>query len=500
VRLSVAVTTLAAAATVAGTAAADGGYYGGALGARAAGRAGAFTARADDPTAVHYNPAGLATIGGTMIMVGNRVSYNGSSYTRAPTLDWGAVPPDGMPPTVAFSKVSNQTPWQAAEPLLLAASNLGLRDFGFAAGFFAAPGASRVNFPSPASISDPPGGAGQRYMMLGREAIILNFTAGAAWKFRDVFGVGAALQAISVPRLDYSLMVDGTAMQQNVNPVQSPLDMVASTSGSDWFTFNAIVGLWVRPVPFLQFGAAGQVVPNSITTNSTLRVTPLDPSLGQANLTRGGIPANDVSVVLPLPLSARVGARYRGLAGTREVFDIELDVEYETWSRVNNFTVATRGLDAEILGTDPRPLGDIRVPKAWRDTIAVKLGGDVAVIPERLALRAGAFYETAVAPSSHANVDFAGGQMFGGTIGASYLVGAWELALGYQFRRQATVTVSEADGRVYQQVPATACPPPYTSTLCHPAFLNRPPPVVNGGTYNAEFHHLSLAAIYRFGR
>ena len=42
------------------TAAADGGYYGGALGARAAGRAGAFVARADDPTAVAYNPAGLA--------------------------------------------------------------------------------------------------------------------------------------------------------------------------------------------------------------------------------------------------------------------------------------------------------------------------------------------------------------------------------------------------------------------------------------------------------
>ena len=410
------------------------------------------------------------------------------------------MPPDGTPPTVAFSKVSNQTPWQAAEPLILAASNLGLRDFGFGAGVFARAGREPGELPVAGKHQRSARGAGQRYMMLGREAIILNYTVGAAWKFRDVFGIGAALQAISVPRLDYSLMVDATAMQQNVNPVQSPLDMVASTSGSDWFTFNAIVGLWVRPVPSLQFGAAGQVVPNSITTNSTLRVTPLDPSLGQANLTRGGIAANDVSVVLPLPLSARVGARYRGLAGTREVFDIELDVEYETWSRVNNFTVATRGLDAEILGTDPRPLGDIRVPKAWRDTIAVKLGGDVAVIPDRLALRAGAFYETAVAPSSNANVDFAGGQMFGGTVGASYLFGAWEVALGYQFRRQATVTVSEADGRVYQQVPATACPPPYTSTLCHPAFLNRPPPVVNAGTYNAEFHHLSLAAIYRFGR
>ena len=279
-RLSVAVTTLAAAATVAGTAAADGGYYGGALGARAAGRAGAFTARADDPTAVHYNPAGLATIGGTVIMVGNRFSYNGSSYTRAPTLDWGAVPPDGTPPTVTFAKVEQPDAVagrRAADPGGVEPGPARLR---LRAGVFAAPGASRVNFPSPASASDPPGAAGQRYMMLGREAIILNYTAAAAWKFRDLFGVGVALQAISVPRLDYSLMVDGTAMQQTVNPVQSPLDMVASTSGSDWFTFNAIVGAWVRPVPSLQFGAAGQVVPNSITTNGTLQVTPVDPSSG----------------------------------------------------------------------------------------------------------------------------------------------------------------------------------------------------------------------------
>jgi long-chain fatty acid transport protein len=503
VRRSIALTTLAGAVAVTGTAAADGGYYGGALGARAAGRAGAFTARADDPTAVHYNPAGLATIDGTMIMVGNRVSYNSLSYTRAPTLDWGAVDPNGVPPTVSFSKVSNRTPWQAAEPLVLAASNLGLRGFGFGAGVFAAPGASRVNFPSPASVDDPPGTAGQRYMMLGREAIILNYTLAAAWRFRDLFGVGVALQAISVPRLDYSLMVDGSTMQMTVNPVRSSLDMVASTSGSDWFTFNAIVGAWVRPIPSLQFGAAGQVVPNSITTNSTLQVTPLLEDDNPATppeivLLRDTGLANDVNVILPLPLSARVGARYRGLAGTREVFDIELDVEYETWSRVNDFAVATRGLQASFRGGDPIPLGDIRVPKTWRDTIAVKLGGDVAVIPDRLALRAGGFYETAVAPSSHANVDFAGGQMFGGTVGASYRVGALEIALGYQFRRQTTVSVAEADGRVYQQVPGSACPPPYTSTLCHPQFVGRPPPVVNAGTYNAAFHHLSLAAIYRF--
>ena len=494
-RLSVAVTTLAAAATVAGTAAADGGYYGGALGARAAGRAGAFTARADDPTAVHYNPAGLADISGTVIMVGNRFSHNGYSYTRAPTEDWGNAA-GGVPPVVTFSKVNNGTPWQAAEPLILAASNLGLRSFGFAAGAFASPGASRLNYPEGA-MGDPSDG-GQRYMMIGREAIILNYVASAAWKFRDVFGVGATLEWISVPRLNYSLMIDGSPFQQAANPVRSELDMVASTKGSDWFTFNAILGAWYRPVPSLQFGLAGQVVPNSIETNSTLTVTPVDTTMGQVATTRNDLPANDVSVILPLPLSVRAGARYRGLAGTRELFDVEVDVEYETWSRVNDFTVDTHGLIATFQNADAN-LGQIKIPKRWRDTVAVKLGGDVAVIPDRLVLRAGGFYETAVAPSSHANIDFAGGAMFGGTVGGSLAFGAWEVALAYQFRQQATVSVSEDAARVYQQVPASACVAPYTGAECNPNYLGQPSPAINAGTYNATFHHLALALLYRFG-
>ena len=489
-KISVALTTLAGAAAVAGTAAADGGYYGGALGARAAGRSGAFVARADDPTAIHYNPAGLADISGTMVMVGNRVSYNGYSFTRAPTADWGTVPPDATSaPTVTFDKVNNQKPWQGLEPLILVASNLGLRDFGFALGAFPTPGASNLDYPQ---------SGGQRYMMLSREAIILNVAGSAAWKYHDVFGVGATLEWITVPRLNYTLVIDSTPFQQAANPVSSPLDMVAQTQGSDPFTFNAIIGAWFRPVPYLQFGAAGQVVPAQIETNSTLKVTPVDPTMTEeVVLTRDGFPANNVNVILPLPLSARVGARYRGLAGTVERFDVELDVEYETWSRVNNFTVDTHDLNADFMGGNA-PLGQIKIAKAWRDTVAVKLGGDVAVIPGKLALRGGAFYETAVAPASHANIDFAGGAMFGGSVGGSLAFGRFELAFAYQLRHQQTVTVSEADARVYQQVPASACVAPYTSTSCHPQFIGQPSPVVNAGTYDATFHHLALALLLRF--
>ena len=133
-KLTVALTTLVGAAVLAGPARADGGYYGGAMGARAAGRSGAFVARADDPTAVTYNPAGIAKLDGLVIMLGNRVSNNGYAYTRAPTQDWGPTGSQGA--LVSFPQVENGTPWQAAEPSIAVASDLGLRDWGFALSLF----------------------------------------------------------------------------------------------------------------------------------------------------------------------------------------------------------------------------------------------------------------------------------------------------------------------------------------------------------------------------
>ena len=249
--------------------------------------------------------------------------------------------------------------------------------------------------------------------------------------------------------------------------------MVASTTGSDPFTFNAILGAWFRPVPFLQFGAAGQVVPASIETKSTLAVTPLDTTMGSVALTRNGLPADDVSVILPLPMTARVGARYRGLAGTREVFDVELDVEYETWSRVNEFTVDTHGLLGTFQNADV-DLGKIRVAKAWRDTVAVKLGGDVAVIPA--GWRCAPARSTRPPSRTRPRQRRLRGRLdVRRHVGSSLAFGRWEVAIAYQLRHQATVSVTEPDAKVYQQVPASACVSPYTAADgCNDHYVGQP--------------------------
>jgi len=494
----VALTALLGSAILVAPALADGGYFSGTLGARAAGRAGAFTAKADDLSAVIFNPAGLANLETTLIEVGNQISYNAYSFARAPTRDYGQA----GAPMVSFDKVSNGKPWQPFVPMAGVASKLGLRDWGFALAVYAPPGISQEAFPLGSGLGD-----GQRYMMIDRESIILNYVASAAWKYHELFGVGASAEWISVPTLNYSLVINGNPLSgaSNANPVSGYYDMVATTKGSSLFTFNAILGAWYRPVPSLMFGLSGQVVPATVVTHSTLSISPINTAdLGSSVLlTRNGVPANDVSLKFPLPMVGRAGARYRKLQGNRERFDIELDLEYVTWSRVKRFTIEANGLQANCMGSGCRGqyvnVDQINIEKHWRDTLGVKLGGDYAVMPGRLTLRAGGYYESAVADPAYANVDFPGGAQLGGAVGGSLFFWRLEVAVAYMLKVQPSVSVSEANARVYQQVPSGMCVAPYTDPLaCNPNYPGQPSPSINAGTYTASSHLVSLDVLYRF--
>ena len=332
-------------------------------------------------------------------------------------------------------------------------------------------------------------------MMVNREAIILNYAASAAWKFHDLFGVGVTLEWIAVPRLDYSLVINANPSPGAANPVSSMYDILAQTTRLGSVHLQRDRGRLVPPAPSLQFGLAGQVVPANIVTHSTLTLTAIDQAvevLDDITTARGAgaNSATDVTVKLPLPLLVRGGGRYRHLADGRELFDVELDVEYETWSRVNAFTVDSNGLVATA-GSQHVPIGTITVPKQWKDVLSVKLGGDFNLVPDRWTLRAGVYYETAAAPSAYANVDFPAGAQLGGALGASLLLHRWEVALTYQLRYQPSFTVAEADARVYQQTPGGACTAPSTDpNVCN----------VNAGTYAATSHLVSLAVIYRYGK
>jgi long-subunit fatty acid transport protein len=487
---------LFATATATTRARADG-YFSGTSGARAAGRGGAFTAKADDLSAVIHNPAGLARVSGTVVQGGNRFSHNSHTFTREATLDWGDVE-GGVPPYVEFSAVDNERPWQLLEPLIGAASSLGLQDWGFALSVHAPAGIGREEYPVD---------GGQRYMMVSREALILSYAASAAWNSGELFGVGASLQWLHLPSLRYQLVIDGTQFPGEVNPVASELDMLATIDGSDPFALNAVVGAWYRPVPYLELAVSGQIIPSALEAQSTLAVDPLSPSIDEeVVLRRDGERANDVVLSLPLPVTAQLGVRYRHLQGTRELFDVELDVGYASWSRVQRFAIEGDGLVANLLGQRV-DLGEIAIAKRWRDTFSVRVGGDYALLTPRPAsglapaviLRGGVFYESALAERGFAHVDFVSGTQLGGALGVSLFVLGVEVAVAHQYRHQPALRASEGEAGVFQQAPASQCEAPFSDTdACHPQYLGQPAPAINAGTYSAHSHATSLDLLYRF--
>ena len=337
-------------------------------------------------------------------------------------------------------------------------------------------------------------------MMVNRKALALNYTVTAAWSPNDKFGLGASFQWIDVSELQYSLVLDGNPLGGGAaHPVSSGLDMLATTEGADHFTPNAVLGAWVRLSTQFELGVAAQVVPAKIVTQSTLQVVPLGTGFTtDLTLTRNNRPADDVRLTIPLPLTARTGIRYVKRQDQEEQLDVELDLTYETWSRVDHFRLDGHNLVATLEYTSVE-VGIIDIEKQWRDTFSVHLGSDVVVAPDVLTLRGGVFFESAVAERPYMNVDFVSGPQLGGALGASVFAGPIELAAAYSYRLQPQVSLAENEARVYQQVPASTCEAPYTDPMnCDDHYLGQPAPAVNAGKYRAYSHIAALDVLVRF--
>jgi long-subunit fatty acid transport protein len=461
-----------------------GGFYVGVKGAQASGRGGAFTAKADDLSAVALNPAGLARIDGWFLHAGNRFSNNSYEFTRAPTPDYAQVA-EGMPaPVVSFSAVQNERPWQLLDPIIGLSSDFDTKNFTFALVSYAPAGVAAQEYPID---------GGQRYMMVKMEALMIHHTLNVAWSASDDLHLGASLQWIFVPQLDYQLVIDGNIFANVVNPVSSPTDIKASVEGSDTFTPNLVLGALYEASESIELGLAAQVLPADIETESTLALDLLAPGQPDPTLSRDSVATNDVSLKVPLPLSIRAGIRY-----VAESFDVELDVAYQTWSRAERFSLLGDGLEAVLSGQQV-PVDQIHVEKHWEDTIGVSLGGDVEVAPDLFTARAGLFYETAAAPPAYSNVDALVGESMGGALGASLHFGSLELVLSHEQRVFPEYAVTEAESGVFQQVPGSACVAPYTDpAFCRDEILGQPSVAANAGTYSAHVHATSLDVLYKF--
>ncbi|HET6611561.1 MAG TPA: outer membrane protein transport protein [Kofleriaceae bacterium] len=493
-------------------------------GAQAQARAGAFVAKADDPSAIAHNPAGFAKIPGTVIYLGSNFVNLSLDYHRSgvyePHQGGGeAYGYEGQ----AFSPVSDQSSpaigfagFQAI-PMIAVSSDLGMPELGLhiGAGVYAPHGyperdfARDYNFEEP-GVPPPP----QRYDVMNQKALAILPSLVVAYNILDNLQVGVrgswGLAQISAETYLWGV-------RNYVEDVA--YDGLFSIDVSDNFVPAFGAGVLYRPLPMLELGAAYNsamhidaigdgraTIGSGVSFDGAVMVEPIDDDHAQC-ATGGTIDALKTCVSLAIPQTATAGARWILSEGAGERADVEFDAKWENWSAddVSNDLVV---VDAKTIAGDLHPA---YVRHGFEDVWSFRLGGSYTtpIKDNDLTFRAGAAYDTATAPDDFQRLDKDGAARVTLGAGVSFATGRFRIDLGggavLEADRTATgcQTYDTADDKVLSCDGQNAIRPPEQHDSPDPlqpaneadAQLESP---FNSGTYSSHYLLFSLAVSAAF--
>jgi long-subunit fatty acid transport protein len=416
-----------------------------------------------------------------------------------------------------------------------------------------------------------------RYQLVRQEVTFaLAPTIGVGYRVLPILRVGAAFQWTA-------LGIESSVVQAQGAGTSPHNDMIATVRAHDYFVPAATFSIHATPIDpvdivfsFLwrdSFEGEGEAV---YETNPYTR-----------GLTEGGIahvnePIRFDRVHQPLPWAMTLGARYADRIAPRqrdaakegepasdplatERWDVELDVAWLLNARASVTTVTladtcerdaagnriqvgarSRGcqnlefrrrdasgeVTRDFLDVPPESFGDVSVNRYWKNQVAIRLGGSYNVIPSKLGINAGIYYESRGVYPDYASVDNLAFRRIGTGLGAVFRVGRFDLLAAYGHIFQETLEVmapphqnreqagsdpsSGFDKRIGQPCPLTdpTCTDPRpleeqnkptdpdgVAKFKQGSFIEQGTSqrrVVNAGRYSSSFDVISVGAIYRF--
>lgn len=273
------------------------------VGARAIGLGGAFTAVADDPTAVWHNPAGTAIWGDNVFYLGGELVFTQRSYT-----------PDAQSPLgqAGVSGKLTETTAPTFIPVIAASTRFGFGKsppsrFAFSIGAYDAYGGS-IRYDRAQLTA-----MGRVQGIDSTQILDFELTPTLAFQVSDALQLGAGL------RIGIN--------QFSVSDTESAF--AAKLAGANGVGIGAILGVMLRPHRLVQIGAVYR--------------TPLSASIsGSGELTLGGgMPTRqDFGLHIEWPQSASLGVTvfpHRRLLAT-------VQADWTGWSSVQRLTLEVAGL------------------------------------------------------------------------------------------------------------------------------------------------------------
>ncbi|MBS2011819.1 MAG: outer membrane protein transport protein [Deltaproteobacteria bacterium] len=448
-------------------------------GAEAVGRGGAFTAKADNATAVHYNVAGLAQQRGTRAYLGSNASTSSTVFRREgtyaddpnnPATPWGGR---------AYPAVDNEGGMKAF-PFLAVTSDFGLESAAFALAVHTPPASNYAGRVYPLVVNGMPSPA--RYDQVGGgSSSLIYYTGAAGFRLGSAVDLGVAVTAVStrIQTRSVSYLDAGSACG---NGEFHGCDGRAEGEVSGW-TATGAIGLLARLGDSYTLGAhvRGPVMIDASGQSASTAPTALG---GQSQGAKG------FELRTALPVVARLGLR-KAFPGARgEIGDIEIDATYERWSDAQSPGPRAR---FEMLATTPN--AQVTQLHNYNDTFSLRLGGayNVPVGDSRLSFRGGAFYDSTATPSAWTRLDADTLAKIATTLGVGAKVGSFRFDVAYAAVFDVSRTVTDGQLRPVNALKGGASVDATGKDL----------PVVNNGSYSGFTHLFSAAVVveldYLFG-
>ncbi len=434
------------------------------LGTVAIGRGTAFVARADNLSAFYYNPAGLSKSTGPDLLLSANVVHMKLDFQRSGTStvnEWGQEVPgtitiDGEEitnPHKDYSHVDYSDDVRIYDPEDFKSVSLGknigpapMLVFNYGNAFNVEGLALSIGVLPPSSFGTPhyPEDGPQRYAMQDAHFLMMFPGVGVSYAFNRYIQVGGVFLS-GMGFFEQSLAIRPVPVLDDpfYNGENLRNDATLSVDVKDLFMPTGIIGVMSNPLDWLEIGASVRL-PIKVEASGTAEYVAPEGDLPESRFVEG---EDKVTMGQHFPWLVRVGARY-----IHRYFDIEADFVWENWSSLKEFEI---DMEANLLqeeGGAIVPMPDSAVPKHFRDTYSVRLGGDVEVWPEHIAVRVGGYYQSSAYPEDNRtfNLDFPFAEQIGVGGGLTWHVISWlDVNVGYLHVFQLDVEVDE--GIVQQQ-------------------------------------------------
>ncbi len=439
-----------------------GGMEAGDTGAEALGRGGAFVAKADDPSAINYNPAGFAKLTGHRVVVGFHAIHHSYSFERKGP----------------FLSVDTERPWFAAPSHIMFSTDFGLRKgFTLGIGLYTPPSTPR-QYPQnygndTAQVLPSP----QRYDTVKVSGLVLFPSLVAAYQITPWLTVGASFQIWMLSTETQTVAAVSSACSQAEDP---GCDVLVDMRVEDWFSPTGSIGVLLRPHRQIEVGVMIRF-PAAAEAKGKAKLT-YGPEVGrlQSSMQYPLVEPDNPNVTMEMsyPWMLRAGARVLLFQGDEELADFEVDFVFENWSNASKRNVQIK---ANSLN---QPMEPTLIDWKLKDTFSVRAGGSYQHLLSahlRLVFRAGLFVETATTDVSDTLLAIFSPMRFGATggLGLRWRWLSLDIALAHfvfpkRIVNNSTIRVTDFGG-------------------------TNPGPVIGNGTYKASLTQISFQVGVSFG-